>query len=172
MAESRAGQVKWFDTTKGFGFITDDTGGRDILLHANVLRNFGRSSVMEGSRIEVVVSETPRGLQATEIVTLEFPETDGAETATHSAYDGMDVSALKSTEPLQPARVKWFDKVKGFGFVNIFGNAEDVFVHMEVLRAYGMAELVQGEAVCVRTMQGPRGRMAAEVRTWDCAAGK
>ena len=169
MADKKTGSIKWFDTTKGFGFITDDEGGRDILLHTNVLRNFGHSSVMEGTRVEVVVTETPRGLQAAEVVSLDLPEVDMREALKSGVAEGIDLDAVASTEPLTPARVKWFDKVKGFGFVNLFGSAEDVFVHMEVLRAYGMAELVQGEAICVRTAQGPRGKMAVEVRSWDFA---
>ena len=164
---TKIGSVKWFDSTKGFGFVTDDEGGRDILLHANVLRNYGHSSVVEGARIEVEVAESARGLQALEIVDLELPEGDADVVLKGAPELGFDLSALKSSEPLTPARVKWFDKVKGFGFVNLFGSSEDVFVHMEVLRAYGMAELAQGEAVCVRTAQGPRGRMAIEVRAWD-----
>lgn len=169
MADRRAGSVKWFDSTKGFGFITDNEGGRDILLHANVLRNFGHSSVMEGAWIEVAVAETPRGLQAAEIMTLAPPKIDPEVAVRAVASDSIDIERIASDDPLTPARVKWFDKVKGFGFVNLFGSAEDVFVHMEVLRAYGLAELVQGEAVCVRTAQGPRGRMAVEVRAWDFA---
>lgn len=171
MVDSRAGSVKWFDTTKGFGFITDDEGGKDILLHANVLRNFGHSSVMEGARIKVNVTETPRGLQATEILTLDLPEGDPSAVLRSAPLEGIDIDQATSDEPLQPARVKWFDKVKGFGFVNLFASSDDIFVHMEVLRAYGMAELVQGEAICVRVAQGPRGRMAVEVRAWDFAAG-
>lgn len=169
MSEHRMGVVKWFDTTKGFGFVTDGSGGRDILLHANVLRNFGHSSIMEGAQVEVTVTETPRGLQATDILSIGTPEPQ-AEGLAH--VEGIDTAALADAEPLQPARVKWFDKVKGFGFVNTFGGTDDIFVHMEVLRAYGMAELVQGEAVCVRVAQGPRGRMAAEIRAWDHAVGR
>ncbi|MEM7440597.1 MAG: cold shock domain-containing protein [Pseudomonadota bacterium] len=170
MPDKKAGSVKWFDSTKGFGFITDDDGGRDILLHANVLRNMGHSSVIEGTRLEVMVTETPRGLQAAEIVTMDLPQTDVREAFKSSPESGFNLDEIVSTEPLTPARVKWFDKVKGFGFVNLFGSAEDIFVHMEVLRAYGIAELVQGEAICVRTAQGPRGRMAVEVRAWDFAS--
>lgn len=164
---SKAGSVKWFDSTKGFGFITDDEGGRDVLLHANVLRNFGHSSVVEGARIVVEVAESARGLQALEIMDLELPKAAEDIVLRGVPELGIDLSTLKSNEPLTPARVKWFDKVKGFGFVNLFGNSEDVFVHMEVLRAYGMAELLQGEAICVRTADGPRGRMAIEIRAWD-----
>lgn len=169
MTNKKTGSIKWFDTTKGFGFITDDDGGRDILLHTNVLRNHGHSSVVEGTRVEVEVTETARGLQATEVVSLDLPEVDVRDALKSGLAEGIDLDAVTSNEPLTPARVKWFDKVKGFGFVNLFGSTEDVFVHMEVLRAYGIAELVQGEAICVRTAQGPRGRMAVEVRSWDFA---
>ena len=69
--------------------------------------------------------------------------------------------------PFVAARVKWFDKAKGFGFANVFGNAEDVFVHVEVLRRFGLSDLQPGEAVAIRVVDGPRGKMAGEVRSWD-----
>ena len=169
---SKTGSVKWFDSTKGFGFVTNDEGGRDILLHANVLRNFGHSSVVEGARIEVEVAESTRGLQAVEILELDLPESSEDVVLRGVPELGIDLSTLTSVEPLTPSRVKWFDKIKGFGFVNLFGSSEDVFVHMEVLRAYGMAELAQGEAVCVRTADGPRGRMAIEIQAWDYEGAK
>lgn len=167
---TKSGSVKWFDGNKGFGFISDDEGGSDILLHANVLRNYGHSSVVEGTRIKVEIIQSQRGLQATEVLSLDIPEID-PETILRGVADlGIDFDALDKSQPLTPARVKWFDKGKGFGFVNIFQGTDDVFVHMEVLRAYGMSELVQGEALCVRTTDGPRGQMAVEVRAWDFAA--
>jgi CspA family cold shock protein len=169
---TKTGSVKWFDRTKGFGFITDDEGGNDILLHANVLGNFGHSSVVEGARITVEVAQSTRGLQASEIVLLDLPEAHIDVVLRGIPELGFDIANLKSTDPLTPSRVKWFDKIKGFGFVNLFGSSDDIFVHMEVLRAFGMAELAQGEAVCVRTADGPRGRMAIEVRAWDYAIGK
>jgi len=166
---TKSGSIKWFDGNKGFGFISDDEGGHDVLLHANVLRNYGHSSVIEGTRIEVEVTQSQRGLQATEIVSMEIPEIDPVTILRGVPDLGIDFDKLDTSQPLTPARVKWFDKVKGFGFVNVFENTDDVFVHMEVLRAYGMSELVQGEALCVRTADGPRGQMAVEVRAWDFA---
>jgi len=159
------GQVKWFDPTKGFGFVVPDTGGPDVLLHANVLRNFGQSSVSDGSRIALTVQHTDRGVQAVEVLSIEPPEDDGSAPL-------MDIPEYSGDIPLdeipfEPARVKWFDKAKGFGFANVFARPEDVFVHIEVLRRSGLADLQPGEAVALRVIDGARGRMAAHVAAWD-----
>ncbi|MAY85724.1 cold-shock protein [Arenibacterium halophilum] len=158
------GQVKWFDPTKGFGFVVSDEGGPDILLHINVLRNFGQSSVADGSRVEVVTHRTERGVQAVEVISIAPPERD--ETPVLTDFADLDPELLAQA-PLEPARVKWFDKGKGFGFANIYGRPEDVFLHIEVLRQSGLADLQPGEALAVRVIEGKRGRMAAEVQAWE-----
>lgn len=158
------GQVKWFDPTKGFGFVVSDSGGPDILLHANVLRNFGQSTVADGSRVHVTYQCTERGRQAVDVLDIE-PPSETARGVTERPR--IDIPEVGADVPLVPARVKWFDKAKGFGFANVFGSPEDVFVHMEVLRACGLADLAPGEAVCLLVVEGPRGRMAAEVRSWE-----
>ncbi|MCG6901108.1 MAG: cold shock domain-containing protein [Rhodobacter sp.] len=159
------GQVKWFDPTKGFGFVVPDAGGADILLHANVLRNFGQSSVADGSRIELTIQHTQRGVQAVEVLAIEPPEDDGTTALTDIPMQIGD-TPLEDL-PFEPGRVKWFDKGKGFGFANVFGRPEDVFVHIEVLRRSGLADLQPGEAVALRVIEGARGRMAAHVAAWD-----
>lgn len=166
------GRVKWFDTTKGYGFIVTDEDDGDVLLHANVLRNFGRSSVAEGARIAVEVQTTDRGRQAVNVIEIEMPDEEVVEEVPEERIARpTDLLTDKQPDtPLLPARVKWFDKSKGFGFVNIFGDNKDIFVHMEVLRHYGLADLQPGEAIGVCVVDGPRGQMAAEVRNWDFAA--
>ena len=158
-----SGLVKWFDPAKGYGFILNEEGGADILLHANVLRNFGRSSVADQSRVTVWMQPTQRGLQATEVVSIEPPLSEGAPIA------DLDNGVIEQLEtlPLRPARVKWFDKAKGFGFANIFGYPDDVFLHVEVLRHSGFADLTIGEAIGIRVVEGPRGLMAAQITSWD-----
>jgi CspA family cold shock protein len=160
------GRVKWFDPSKGFGFIVSDQIDADILLHANVLRNFGQGSVADGAGIEVRVQRTQRGVQAVEVIRIDPPEGVvqplGEDAA---ALVGADIMALE----LEPARVKWFDKGKGFGFANVFGRPEDVFVHAEVLRVSGFADLASGEAVALRIIDGRRGRMAVQVVSWEAA---
>ena len=160
------GSVKWFDPVKGFGFVVADEGGPDILLHANVLRNFGQSSVADGAKIEIDVQDTARGVQAVEVFGIESPV--GSEAAMLADFEDIDPEVMRNA-PLEPSRVKWFNKAKGFGFGNVFGRNEDVFIHIEVLRRSGLADLQPGEAVCLRVIEGKRGRMATEVCAWEAA---
>ncbi len=160
------GQVKWFDPVKGFGFVVADEGGPDILLHANVLRNFGQSSVADRAGIEIDVQDTDRGVQEVEVHVIEPPQ--DAISSGLLDLDDVDPEVINSAT-LEPARVKWFDKGKGFGFANIFGSDEDVFLHIEVLRRSGLADLQPGEAVSLRVVEGKRGRMATQVTSWEAA---
>lgn len=164
--EEVTGKVKWFDPAKGFGFIVALDGGNDILLHANVLRNFGQGSVADNSLIRVRIQRTTRGVQATEVLSIEPPESESIGQI--EDLDDADAAAILALE-LEPARVKWFDKVKGFGFANVWDRPEDVFIHIEVLRRSGFADLQPGEAVGLRVIDGKRGRMAAQVTSWEAA---
>ncbi|MGI3164546.1 cold-shock protein [Pseudooceanicola sp. 200-1SW] len=161
------GRVKWFDPARGFGFVVADEGGPDILLHANVLRNFGQSSVADGAKVEILIQKTLRGVQAIEVLQIAPP--DGAGAAVLEDFQTLDPEVLHAI-PMEPARVKWFDKIKGFGFANVFGRTEDVFIHVEVLRASGLADLAPGEAVAMRVIDGKRGRMATEICAWEAAS--
>jgi CspA family cold shock protein len=155
------GRVKWFDIGKGYGFVVADDAAGDILLHGNVLRAFGFTSVAEGAEIVVDVQSTERGRQAVEVVDI-VPAVEAAPVEVPQP--------VPEDVQLEPARVKWFDRGKGFGFVNIFGKPEDVFLHMEVLRQFGYGEVTAGDVLAVRVVEGPRGPMVFEVRSWDYVA--
>lgn len=163
-AQVVSGVVKWFDPTKGFGFVVSDAGGPDILLHVNVLRNFGQSSVVDGAKVVLQAQHTERGVQA--VVVMEISPPESTHTPVLSDITGLDDADIAAM-PLEPARVKWFDKTKGFGFANIYGKREDVFVHVEVLRQSGLSDLNPGEALAMRVISGKRGKMAAEVHAWE-----
>ena len=154
------GRVKWFDIGKGYGFVVADDQEGDILLHGNVLRAFGFTSVAEGAEIVVEVQTTERGRQAVEVVDI-VPSAEATPP---------EPAQVPGDAPLEPGRVKWFDRGKGFGFVNIFGRPEDVFLHMEVLRQFGYGEVTAGDVLAVRVVAGPRGPMVFEVRSWDYVA--
>ncbi|MCF6272974.1 MAG: cold shock domain-containing protein [Rhodobacteraceae bacterium] len=165
----KKGQVKWFDAAKGYGFLIADDDLGDILLHANVLRNFGRGSIAEGAVVSFSLQQTDRGRQASEIFEIVAPmeNTENIELA-------IELPELPKVEgvALEPARIKWFDKAKGFGFVNTFGSGEDIFLHLEVMRQYGFSDLSPGEAISVQVIDGPRGRMAGAIYSWDKAIDK
>jgi CspA family cold shock protein len=88
-----------------------------------------------------------------------------------SDFEDIDPEILAGAT-LEPARVKWFDRNKGFGFANVFGDSSDVFLHAEVLRRSGLADLLPGEALAIRVIDGRRGKMATEVMAWEQAVGQ
>ncbi len=153
------GYVKWFDVVKGFGFITVDNEGTDVLLSANVLRNFGQSSVIEGSFVEFRARVTQRGMQAVTLITLTPPE----------MQQNIVDDDVPSKAPLVPARVKWFDLSKGFGFANEFGNRQDIFLHIDILRKCGLANLQESEAISIRITERDDGLLASEIHAWSYA---
>eukprot|EP01012_Entosiphon_sulcatum_P057303 TRINITY_DN81049_c0_g1_i1.p1 TRINITY_DN81049_c0_g1~~TRINITY_DN81049_c0_g1_i1.p1 ORF type:complete len:193 (-),score=31.10 TRINITY_DN81049_c0_g1_i1:139-717(-) len=154
------GVVKWFDVAKGFGFIVPDNGMQDVLLHVTCLRRDGFQTILEGTRIVALVQRRDRGYQAFRILSMD------QSTAVHPSQ----LPPVKThvqvtpTSGLERVLVKWFNRTKGFGFLTRGDGTEDIFVHMETLRRFGLTELRPGQVVLVRYGTGPKGLMAAEIR--------
>jgi CspA family cold shock protein len=154
------GVVKWFRSDKGYGFVALSGGAEDAFLHLKALRAFGRESAAPGAKIKAVVERGARGMQVTRVLAIE-------ESSASHLYFGVrsgrrDVRDLSSAVDLT-GRVKWFDDVRGFGFVASDDFGRDVFVHCTVLDAAGLARLDQGQVVSMRVIETPKGREAVHV---------
>ena len=155
-----AGEIKWFDVSKGYGFIVPDNGLPDVLIHVTTLRRDGFQAAREGARVVCEVLRRAKGLQVFRVLSLDL------STAIHPSQTlpaRTHVQVVPSGG-FEIAVVKWFNRVRGFGFVSRGEGTEDIFVHIEIMRRFGMTELKPGESVLVRFGDGPKGLMAAEVR--------
>ena len=154
------GVIKWFDVSKGYGFIVPDNGLPDVLLHVTCLRRDGFQTAYEGARVVCEALQRPRGLQAFRILSMD------ESTAVHPTQmpPARTHVTVAPTSGLERAQVKWFNRLRGFGFLTRGEGTPDIFVHMETLRRYGLTELRPGQFVLVRYGPGPKGLMAAEVR--------
>jgi CspA family cold shock protein len=154
------GVIKWFDVSKGYGFIVPDNGLADVLLHVTCLRRDGFQTAYEGARVVCEALQRPKGLQAFRVLSMD------ESTAVHPAQMPPPRThvTVTPTSGLERAQVKWFNRLRGFGFLTRGEGTPDIFVHMETLRRYGITELRPGQTVLVRFGPGPKGLMAAEVR--------
>lgn len=169
--EPLTGRVKWFDATRGFGFLVSDQIDGDVLLHFSVLREHGRRSVPEGAIIECIPVRLERGLQAKRVLSIDTSSALPQEPRSSiSSGERADRKALADTAgAFEPVEVKWFNRVRGYGFLkrpeDVGG--EDVFVHMETVRLSNLNELEPGQQLEARIAPSAKGLTAIELREAD-----
>jgi cold shock protein len=147
--------VKWFNATKGYGFVELNDGRGDAFLHLKILRETGRQSLPSGAKIRVVVRAGPRGAEVSRVMEVDA----GIATERSSRRTPFDPStAFELT-----GKVKWFDTARGFGFVASDDFGRDVFVHSSTLDACDVSDLFEGQPVWMRVIETPKGREAVAI---------
>lgn len=168
------GRVKWFDATRGFGFVVSEALDGDILVHFSVLREHGRRSLPEGALVTCIPMRLERGLQAKKVLSIDLGSaTPAPARPNRSTNKAVDRKALTdSAGEFELVEVKWFNRVRGYGFLNRVGDADlqDVFVHMETVRTAAVGELEPGCRLEARIAHGKKGLTAVELRSASSSA--
>ena len=168
--------VKWFNRTKGFGFITANDGSGDVFLPAAILAQAGHDEVGEGATIVCDVSEGPKGRAVVNVIDVDFSTVSsssrggggggmrGGDRGPRPDRGGGGGFGAPSgpAEPLDGV-VKWFDVARGFGFISPKDGGKDVFVHVSALRRSGLESLTTGQNVHMMVQEARRGREASSV---------
>lgn len=159
-----SGTLKWFDVTRGFGFLVADQAGiGDILIHFSVLQDHGRRSLPEGARVECRAVRRDRGLQASEILSIDLGNVVEPPVRPRSGDRIDPASLIESAGPFEPVTVKWFNRLKGYGFLVRDADSADIFVHMETLRRGGLGEVEPDQPLQARIVEGRKGPLAVLV---------
>ncbi len=167
-ARPYAGVVKWFDVTRGFGFVVaDDPEAGDILVHFSVLQEHGRRSLPEGARVDCIAVKRQRGLQAREITAIDLSQAIEAPKARGCADRADRLQLIETAGPFEDVTVKWFNRLKGYGFLVRGGESQDIFVHMETLRRAEIDEVEPDQPLRARIVDGDKGPLAVAVERID-----
>jgi CspA family cold shock protein len=160
------GRIKWFDATRGFGFLVSDDIDGDILVHFSVLREHNRRSLPEGAVVTCDVLRQDRGLQAVRVLSIDLADAVTVRPTSASVEDRSDrVALLDGAGPFEPVEVKWFNRVKGYGFVTRVESPEqDIFLHMETVRRADLNDLQPGDRLEARIAEGRKGLTAVDLR--------
>jgi cold shock protein len=156
-------RVKWFNPDKGFGFVELTDGSGEAFLHIRQVEAAGHSHLPSGTTLVIQIGPGQKGPQVNEIVrvdtsTAEPEPARRSPRAPEAAFSRVRQGGSPVASPETMGTVKWYDEVKGFGFIAVEGESKDLFVHASALERAGLARLEQGQVVRVAIVEGRKGR--------------
>ena len=149
--------VKWFNASKGFGFVAPADGTPDAFLHISALERAGLSQIGEGATIVCDLGQGNRGPQV--VWVHEVDSSTASPTASAAPKPTIERGPTQVVEGV----VRFFSAEKGFGFVAVDEGGKDVFVHVKALERSGLKALETGQRVRVTTTLGQKGPQADSV---------
>ena len=166
--------VKWFNTAKGFGFVTPEDGSPEAFLHLSALKQAGFESVGEGAGMVVEIGQSPKGRQVVRVLEVDNSMARAPAPRMRPGPGGPGMGgggggmghAPISTEGAVDVDgvVKWFSSLKGYGFVSPNDGGKDVFVHITILRNAGVETLMPGQPVRMKVVTARKGPEAVGVQ--------
>ena len=148
--EVSEGQLVWYNERKGYGFVR--IGYEEVFLHRSTLDRFGLVRLLNGDHVTVSLSTNEHGRVIKDLLSVRravIPEPPAA-----SEPEEGEVRAV----------VKFFNDLRGYGFVTTDNAEEDVFVHSRVLNDCRFHSLVQGQKLLVKVDSSSRGLQVNSVR--------
>ncbi|MGE0723635.1 MAG: cold shock domain-containing protein [Alphaproteobacteria bacterium] len=158
--------VKWFNPTKGFGFVTPVDGSGDAFLHVSVVEAAGMTEVPEGATMSCEIGTSQKGRQVGRILSVDT--TTAAASPRPSRPMGPRSPRMDRDMPMGDATemegtVKWYSVEKGFGFVAAPDGGKDIFVHSNTLKRAQIATLQPEQAVRMTVVPTQKGREATSI---------
>jgi len=151
-------KVKWFNASKGFGFVTPSDGSQDAFLPIAILRRAGYEDVSEGASVTCEVTAGAKGPLVTTVLNID----NSTATQPQGGAGSMDRRGPRPSQPVEGA-VKWFEPEKGYGFISPDGGGKDVFIHITALRRSGITALGPGQRVRAEVVEGKKGLEADRI---------
>jgi CspA family cold shock protein len=165
--------VKWFNTAKGFGFVTPSDGSPEAFLHLSALKQAGYDSVGDGASMLVEIGQSTKGRQVVRVLEVDSSQARSAPAPRmrpSSGGMGMGMGGgggggggptftqaqIDAAETMDGV-VKWFSSLKGYGFISPNSGGKDVFLHVTILRNAGLTNLAPGQGVRMKVVTARKG---------------